>query len=90
MDYEDLITTNKTLQEEINKLKNENNDLKEHLKKYTAPPRSKTYYENHKEEINNKTKQDPNYKEKRKEYNKISYLRRKEKLEKEKSNNENI
>jgi hypothetical protein len=87
MDYEDLVTTNKTLQEEINKLKNENNDLREHLKKYTAPPRSKTYYENHKEEINNKTKQDPNYKEKRKEYNKISYLRRKEKLEKEKVKN---
>ena len=87
MDYEVLITTNKTLQEEINKLKNENNDLREHLKKYTAPPRSKTYYENHKEEINNKTKQDPNYKEKRKEYNKISYLRRKEKLEKEKAKN---
>jgi hypothetical protein len=74
-------------QEYLNKIKEleiENNELKEKLKKYTAPSRSKSYYENHKEEIKNKSKQDPNYKEKRKEYNKISYLRRKEKLEKEK------
>ena len=37
-------------------LKQENTILKEHLKKYTAPSRSKTYYENHKEELLNKMK----------------------------------
>ena len=28
------------------------NELKEHLKKYTAPKRSKSYYENNKDKIN--------------------------------------
>ena len=34
----------------------ENQELKEHLKKYTAPKRSKTFYENNKQEINEKNK----------------------------------
>ena len=37
--------------DELEKLRIENALLKEKLKKYTAPARSKTYYENHKEEI---------------------------------------
>ena len=44
--------------EEIDIIKNENAELKqkiveleERLKKYTAPSRSKIYYENHKEEL---------------------------------------
>ena len=40
---------------EIEQLKKRNNDLEEHLKKYTAPIRSKTFYQNHKEEIKQKT-----------------------------------
>jgi hypothetical protein len=32
-------------------LEQENKELKEKLKKYTAPSRSKFFYENHKEEI---------------------------------------
>lgn len=32
-------------------------ELREHLKKYTAPTRSKKYYENHKEEIKEKQKE---------------------------------
>ena len=39
---------NKT-KEEYKKLQDELNETKEHLKKYTAPKRSKTYYEEHKE-----------------------------------------
>ena len=35
----------------------ENQELKEHLKKYTAPKRSKSYYENNKDEINEKNKE---------------------------------
>ena len=37
------------------------NELKEHLKKYTAPSRNKKYYENHRDEIIQKSKE---YKEK--------------------------
>jgi len=45
-----LLTKNKQLEEEVNM-------FKEKLKKYTAPSRSKNYYENHKEEIIKKTKE---------------------------------
>jgi hypothetical protein len=55
----------------------ENNELKEHLKKYTAPKRNKEYYHNNKEKIKEKQsikKIDP---EKIKEYNKRAYEKRK-------------
>jgi len=67
---------NKLLKIEIEKLQKELNDTKEKLKKYTAPERNKKYYNLHKEEII--AKQKPVSSEKRKEYNRISYLRRKE------------
>ena len=61
------------------------NELREHLKKYTAPSRNKKYYENHRDEIIQKSKE---YKEKTgnkkvvlpekiKEYNKKAYEKRK-------------
>ena len=50
MNIEELLIKNKQLEDEITA-------LKEKLKKYTAPSRSKTYYENHKEEIIQKTKE---------------------------------
>ena len=61
------------------------NELKEHIKKYTAPSRNKKYYENHRDEIIQKSKE---YKEKTgnkkvvspekiKEYNKKAYEKRK-------------
>jgi hypothetical protein len=79
----------KELEDELEKTRKELNETKEHLKKYTAPSRSKTYYENHKEEIIKRVKehkQTTNYTyevspEKRKEYNKIAYQKRKEKNE---------
>jgi len=55
----------------------ENNELKEHLKKYTAPKRNKEYYHNNKDKIREKQstkKIDP---EKTKEYNKRAYEKRK-------------
>ena len=70
---------------EVDKLKQEILILKEKLKKYTAPDRSKVYYQAHKEEILLKkkdasTKQDPILsKERRKEINKRAYQKRKEK-----------
>ena len=77
--------------DEVQLLKKENEDLKnkvieleERLKKYTAPARSKTYYENHKEELLEKMKQYKPTAEQLKETNRKAYLKRKEKLQQEK------
>jgi hypothetical protein len=65
----------------------ENQELKEHLKKYTAPKRSKSYYENNKDEINDKNKEYHKKipSEKIKEYSKRAYEKRKLKLLEEKN-----
>jgi hypothetical protein len=60
-------------------------ELKKKLKSYTAPKRSKTFYENHKEEIIQKVKEykektgykSPRTPEQTKEYNKRAYEKRK-------------
>lgn len=76
-------------QELLNKIKQlefELDETKQHLKKYTAPDRSKIYYQTHKEEILIKkkemsTKQDSTIsKERRKEINKRAYQKRKENM----------
>jgi len=82
MDNE-LVNKNKLLEEENKKLQEELNETKEHLKKYTAPIRHKAYYESHKQELLEKMKSNPISSDKRKEYNKKYYLKKKE-------NNENI
>ena len=59
----------------------EYDELKKKLKTYTAPKRSKTFYENHKEEIIQKVKEykektgykSPRTPEQTKEYNKRAY-----------------
>ena len=64
--------------------------LKEKLKNYTAPSRSKKFYENHKEAIQQKNKEykeKTNYytnlsSEKKKEYARTAYLNKKEKINK--------
>lgn len=66
---------NVLLKLEIEKLVKELEETKQHLKKYTSPERNKKYYNEHKKEIISKQKPTPS--EKRKEYNRISYLRRK-------------
>ena len=53
---EELLHKISILEEENNKLKIELEETKEHLKKYTAPKRSKKYYETHKEELLQKMK----------------------------------
>jgi len=98
MNNEELIKEINILKVELEKTKNELVETKEHLKKYTAPSNMKKYYQNHKEEIIKRVKEykeknnyKPNIdKEKRKEYNKIAYQKRKEKMEKEKMEKENI
>jgi hypothetical protein len=89
MNVNELLTKNKQLEEEVNM-------LKEKLKTYTAPTRRKTYYENHKEELIQKNKEyreKNNYTyevspEKKKEYARRAYLNKKEKLQKEKEENQ--
>ena len=80
-------TENEILKQKIHTLEQEIEQLKEHLKKYTAPSRSKTYYEDHKEEVIQKVK---NYKEttqykytptpeQKKKWARTAYLKKKEK-----------
>ena len=84
---EDLLHKIKILEEENENLKSELEQTKEHLKKYTAPTRHKTYYENHKEDILTKQKSYVVSSEKKKEYARKAYLNKKEK---QKVNVENI
>jgi hypothetical protein len=77
---EELLQKNKILEEENEKLKIELDQIKEHLKKYTAPKRNKKFYNEHKEELLQKMKEHPISSEKRKEYNKKYYLKKKEQL----------
>ena len=73
------------VEEYINKIKileDENIQLKNKLKIYTEPARNKNYYETHKEDIIQKTKE---YKdnlplEKKKEYARRAYLKKKDKI----------
>jgi hypothetical protein len=69
------------LKQENEELKNKIIELDERLKKYTAPARSKTYYENHKEELLEKMKKYKPTPEQIKERNKKAYLKRKEKMD---------
>jgi len=75
---QELLNKIKNLEEENNKLKNDLNEAKEHLKKYTSPERNKIFYKEHKEELLQKMKDNPISCEKRKEYNKKYYLKKKE------------
>jgi hypothetical protein len=75
------------LEEQIKQLTIELNETKEHLKKYTAPSRSKIYYENHKEELLEKMKKNTPTQEQIKEKNKKAYLKRKEKMKQTNSDN---
>ena len=84
-----LTVTVEKLKEELEHGIKEIEELREHLKKYTAPTRSKKYYENHKEEIKEKRGEyNKEYckklsAEKKAEYNKKYYLKKKEYKENE-------
>ena len=83
MDTECILCKDKIIELKniIIELENKNNDLSEHLKKYTSPQRYKKYYEEHKQELINKNKEyfDKIPTEKRKEYARKAYLNKKEK-----------
>jgi regulator of replication initiation timing len=80
-ELEELQSQLKSLLEENIQLKIELQETKEHLKKYTAPTRCKKYYETHKEELLDKMKLKPISSDKRKEYNKKYYLKKKQEKE---------
>jgi hypothetical protein len=90
LNYELLIQENTELKAKIAKVELELEEIKKHLKQYTAPCRSKKYYENNKEEIKQKVKeykQSTNYvykasPEQKKEYARTAYLNKKAKLQK--------
>ncbi len=91
MNSEDIIKENQELKELNEKLKIELEEIKEHLKKYTAPAYKKNYYQNNKEEIKQKTQEyQKTYKpteEQKKKWAKTAYLNKKAKMEKEKQEN---
>jgi hypothetical protein len=97
MNKEELIVEIKMLKEVNEKLVNELNQTKEHLKKYTAPVRNKNYYEENKEKHKQTVKeykQKVNYDatlsiEKKREYARTAYLNKKAKKNKL-TENENI
>jgi len=74
---------NQLLKNENEYLKNKVVELEEKLKKYTAPSRSKIYYENHKDELLEKMKKYKQTPEQIKERNRKAYLKKKEKIEKD-------
>ena len=78
------------VKKEIEELRGKVSELEEKLKKYTAPSRSKKFYENHKEELLEKMKKYKPSPEKLKETNRKAYLKRKEKLEKKKLEESNL
>ena len=82
MDIDELIHKNKLLEDEVALLRDK-------LKNYTAPKRSKKFYEVHKDELlqkNKEYKEKTNYysnlsQEKEREYARTAYLNKKAKLE---------
>jgi hypothetical protein len=87
MDKDDIISE---LEAKVSKLEEELQSTKEHLKRYTAPASRKQYYQNNKELLRQRIEQCRPTPEQRKEYNKRAYLKRKEKLQKENSEMENL
>jgi hypothetical protein len=89
----------KELEEKNAKLEEELQATKDHLKKYTAPASRKVYYEKNKDKEKQRAKeyqQRTNYKsnyaatpEQKKEYARRAYLKKKERLQQEKEENQN-
>lgn len=87
MSIEDLTQEILFLKEENKRIMTELENTKEHLKKYTSPDRCKKFYEKHKDEIKTKVKEykeKTNYdknipKDKKSEYNKRAYQKKKDK-----------
>lgn len=100
MSQEELTLRIAELEKQNEQLKNELEETKIHLKKYTAPASSKKYYQEHKEEhkqrvreYKERTKYNNKYQpteEQKKKWARTAYLNKKAKLEKEKLERENM
>lgn len=90
MDYDELINKLKIYEDENIMLKKELDEVKEHLKKYTAPVSKKEYYEKNKDIIKQKVNEyKKTYKptdEQKKKWARTAYLNKKEKLKKDLEN----
>jgi hypothetical protein len=75
--------TIETLVNEIKALKQRIHELEEHLKKYTAPNRSKKYYQEHKDDVIAKIKANKPSPEKQREYSKRYYEKKKQERDKQ-------
>jgi len=87
MNNDELLKENEMLKNKIKILETELIEVKEHLKKYTAPSCKKIYYENNKGIIKQKHKEYKPTEDQKKQWARTAYLKKKEKLEKEKSQN---
>ena len=87
MNNDELLKENEMLKNKIKILETELIEVKEHLKKYTAPSCKKKYYENNKEIIKQKHKEYKPTEDQKKQWARTAYMKKKEKLEKEKSQN---
>jgi hypothetical protein len=76
-DYIILAEKYEELQKQYDMIITELQATREHLKKYTAPSRKKNYYENHKEELKEKSRKFVVSKEKKQEYNR-RYIEKKQ------------
>lgn len=98
--HEEMISYIAELEKQNEQLKNELEETKAHLKRYTAPASSKKYYQEHKEEhkqrvreYKERTKYNNKYQptaEQKKKWARTAYLNKKAKLEKEKLERENM
>ena len=70
-----------TLKNENKILKQRISELEDHLKKYTAPDRSKKYYQEHKDDVIAKVKANKPSPEKQREYSKRYYHKKKKEKE---------
>lgn len=80
MNNEELLKENEMLKNQIEQLKLDLSEIKEHLKKYTAPSYKKSYYENNKEIIKQKHKEYKPSDEQKKQWARTAYLKKKDKL----------
>ena len=84
----DVLTENKILKDEVERLSKINKELEERISVFTSTHRQKKYYENHTEEVKVRTKQyadrvKETNPEKLKEWRHTAYLNRKAKLQKQ-------
>jgi hypothetical protein len=88
-DYVEILNQNTLLKKENETLQQEIVEIKAHLKRYTAPERNRRFYQAHKKEIYEKSKESnlkwkQENKDRVKLHNRKAYLKKKQKILEEK------